>query len=422
MSLEHYSLLLSIGLLTLTTVVLSLVFMVVFSPSYREKIMQVDYVRWLLLIGSIAILATMASLTYQFIYKTPVCELCWWQRIFLYPIEVIAAVAIWKKTKEAHITVAILAAIGLFFASYHYYYHFQAFVLGNKFTLPCSYGGLLPACTDSPILVFGFITIPFMAVLTFIVMLSLAWLAHQKLANTSSESQYIKTNKLNQINPNSMEMPYTIEEKADGVKPQEQIAKISSAQKQWLNYVAILSATLLILFAYLYSQGVFVAATVNGSPISRLSVINKLEDQSGSTVLDAIISDKLIAQAAAEAGITVTDAVVAAEMVAIEAQIAGQGGTLEEVLVQQGLNHESLMEQIKSQKILEALMADKITVSEEEINAFIKANGPLPVGQEESLRPLIAEQLKNQKISTAAQNFVTDLRTQANIKYLVDYK
>jgi hypothetical protein len=96
-------------------------------------------------------------------------------------VSVIALVAFWFKTREAHVTVAILAAFGLFYASYHYYYHFQGFVLGNKLTIPCSYGGLLPACTSSPILVFGFVTIPFMAIMIFGSLLILSFFAYSNV-------------------------------------------------------------------------------------------------------------------------------------------------------------------------------------------------------------------------------------------------
>lgn len=136
-------------------------------------------------IAVIAIVSVVGSLIYQLVYETPVCELCWWQRIFLYPVAIIAPVALWYKTRETHVTVAVLSAFGLWYALYHYYYHFQGFVLGNKLTLPCSYGGLMPACTDSPILVFGFATIPFLGIMVFGSFLMLAGLAYATLRRTS---------------------------------------------------------------------------------------------------------------------------------------------------------------------------------------------------------------------------------------------
>ena len=57
-----------------------------------------------------------------------------------------------------------------------------------------------------------------------------------------------------------------------------------------------------------------------------------------------------------------------------------------------------------------------------QIDAFLAENGPVPEGQEEAARAQVAEQLRSQKFSTAAQSYVTGLRTQANIQYLVNYK
>ncbi len=193
-------------------------------------------------------------------------------------------------------------------------------------------------------------------------------------------------------------------------------------QKPLLIYGAVAIVTVLVVGATLYTQGFVTAAKVNGESISRLSVVSELEEQAGATVLDSMISDILIEQAATKAGVTVTDAEVATEITAIESQITSQGGTLEEVLAQQGLDRESLTGQIRTQKMLEALLSSYIEVTEEEIDAFLEANGPVPEGQEDAARVQVAEQLKGQKFSTAAQSYVTGLRTQANIQYFVDYE
>ncbi|MAQ59482.1 hypothetical protein CL638_02115 [bacterium] len=193
-------------------------------------------------------------------------------------------------------------------------------------------------------------------------------------------------------------------------------------QKPLLIYGAVAVVIVLVVGAILYTQGFVTAAKVNGESISRLSVVGELEEQAGAAVLDSMISDILIEQAATEAGVTVTGDEVATEIAAIESQVTAQGGTLEEILVQQGLDRESLTKQIRMQKLLEALLSSDIVVTGEEIDAFLAENGPVPEGQEEAARAQVAEQLRSQKFSTAAQSYVTGLRTQANIQYLVNYK
>lgn len=180
MSLEFYSTVLTVGIMIISAVlVISLVLFAV-SQGFRKHVYTHSYWRFLTALAVLSIASIVGALIYQLIYLTPVCELCWWQRIFLFPTSVIALVALWYKSREAHITIAILSIFGLFYAVYHYYYHFQGLVLGNTLTLPCSSGGLLPACTNSPILTFGFVTIPFMGILIFSSMLILAFFAHMK--------------------------------------------------------------------------------------------------------------------------------------------------------------------------------------------------------------------------------------------------
>ena len=178
MTLELYSTILALGsgFLFMALIIVSIGYGI--SQEVRSFVRQMSYEHFLLGLFLISLGSIVFSLTYQIVYLTPVCELCWWQRIFLYPVSVITFVALWFRTRETHITVMILALGGLWYAGYHYYYHFQGFVLGKTLSLPCSYGGLMPACTDSPILVFGFVTIPFMGLMVFGSLLLISSLAY----------------------------------------------------------------------------------------------------------------------------------------------------------------------------------------------------------------------------------------------------
>jgi disulfide bond formation protein DsbB len=183
MTLDQFSVLVSIGLFALSGVILFSFLSYLLVPRARASILCWRYSTYVAMIGLISLGSVVGALIYQLAYLTPVCELCWWQRIFLFPISIVAAVAVWRGAREAHVTTAILSAFGLFYSAYHYYYHFQGLVLGNVLSLPCSSGGLLPACTESPILTFGFVTIPLMGILVFSSMLILAFFAHRKAAS-----------------------------------------------------------------------------------------------------------------------------------------------------------------------------------------------------------------------------------------------
>ncbi len=420
MTLEFYSTILTIGSIAIFIGLLGISVAGLLSNAVRARLHHIPYERYLVAIAALAITATAASLTYQLVYLTPVCELCWWQRIFLYPVSVITLVALWFKTRETHVTVAVLGAFGLWYASYHYYYHFQGFVLGKTLSLPCSYGGLMPACTDSPILVFGFVTIPFMGIMVFASFLLLTALAfsvrHQKHNNYIS---VIKTHS----NMESNQTPLDAVLDPVAVAPTEEVPTRTQSRKAYMLYGAIAFALLLVVLAFLFTRGYLVAATVNGSPISRLAVIQELEKQGGKAALEAMVNEKLIAAELAKNGITVEVSEVDAKIKEIESQISGQGGTLEAALTEQGMTLEVLREQIGSQLQLEKLLADKIVVTTDEVASYIKDNEivPPPGVALKDVEAQVSEQLAQQKFQLEAQTWIAGITSSATIKYYTTY-
>ncbi len=187
--------------------------------------------------------------------------------------------------------------------------------------------------------------------------------------------------------------------------------------------IAIGVAAALIIVALFFAKGLFVAATVNGSSISRLSVIKELEKQGGKQALEAIIDQKLIETELNKKGISASKEEVDVEIEKIRTQVAAQGGTLEMALAQQGLTEEKLREQITTQKKLEKLLADKVTVSEAEIDAYIKdSKAALPKSVKmEDVRMQVGAQLRQQKFQSEAQQWVSELTANAKIKYYVNY-
>lgn len=187
--------------------------------------------------------------------------------------------------------------------------------------------------------------------------------------------------------------------------------------------IAIGVAVILILVALFFAKGIFVAATVNGSPISRLSVIKELEKQGGKQALEAIIDKKLIETELKKQNVSLTPTEIDEEIKKIEAQVASQGGTLEAALTQQGMTEEKLREQITIQKKLEKLLADKVAITDAEIDAYIKDSKATPPKDVklEDFRKQIREQLKQQKFQQEAQKWVADLTASAKIKYYVNY-
>lgn len=112
--------------------------------------------------------ALVGSLAYSNIVGFPPCELCWIQRIFIYPQALLVFVAIIKKDKGIVDYLLPLSILGAIVSFYHSLVHW-GIGLG---TLGCtSVGG---ECARVYVLEYGYITIPFMAFTSFAYMLAIS--------------------------------------------------------------------------------------------------------------------------------------------------------------------------------------------------------------------------------------------------------
>ncbi len=208
------------------------------------------------------------------------------------------------------------------------------------------------------------------------------------------------------------------------VTSQEPTEPIKPILKKIKGEYFLLGGALMLLAVLLFiGKSFLVAATVNGSPISRWSVVKDLEKQSGKAALESIIQKKLLDAQLAKEGVTVSQAEVDAEIKMIEQQVSAEGGTLKAALQAQGVTEESLREQIAIQKKLEKVLADKVTVSDADLEAYKKQNDvKLPEGQKEAdFNAELKQQLKRQKFQEVAQAWVADLTKNAKINYYVNY-
>lgn len=117
----------------------------------------------LLLIWGQAFIALAGSLFYSEVMGYIPCELCWFQRILMYPLVIIYGAALFKKDFSIALPGLILSGIGMFVSIYHY--------LVQKLPALEEAGGAcgLVPCNVTYVNYFGFITIPFMAGIAFIV-------------------------------------------------------------------------------------------------------------------------------------------------------------------------------------------------------------------------------------------------------------
>ncbi|MHA6261222.1 disulfide oxidoreductase [Sporosarcina sp. CAU 1771] len=115
----------------------------------------------LIFIWAVSFIATLGSLYFSEVRKFDPCEFCWYQRILMYPIVLISGIALFQKNAKIALTLAIFSAVGGSISLYHY--GIQKLQYLQDSAPAC--GDI--SCTGFYINVFGFITIPFLALLAF---------------------------------------------------------------------------------------------------------------------------------------------------------------------------------------------------------------------------------------------------------------
>ncbi|CUA79199.1 disulfide oxidoreductase [Anoxybacillus suryakundensis] len=110
----------------------------------------------------VALIATLGSLYFSEVMKFIPCELCWYQRIFMYPQVFLLAMAFVRKEFMIARYTLMLSIIGGTISSYHYLIQKVTFF---RDTAPsCS---IVP-CTGDYLNWLGFITIPLLALIAFV--------------------------------------------------------------------------------------------------------------------------------------------------------------------------------------------------------------------------------------------------------------
>ncbi len=188
------------------------------------------------------------------------------------------------------------------------------------------------------------------------------------------------------------------------------------------SYAVLIVVILLLGAAIYYFRGLFVAAVVNGQPISRLEVVQQAEKQSGKQTLDTLVRDALIEQEAKKENITVSDQEVNAEITKLQGNLKKQGQTLDQVLSTQGMSQVDLRRLIRLDKLVQKMVGRKIAISDKEVSDYIDKNkDSLPNADEATLKKQVKAQLTQQKTNEAVQTWLANIQQKANIVYFVQY-
>ena len=114
----------------------------------------------------VASVSTMGSLFFSYVMGFAPCVLCWYQRIFLFPLVLILAVGLFPLDRNVVKYAFPLAIAGWLTAAYHNLLY--AGIIPESIQ-PCSQG---VSCTEEYIELFGFISIPMLSLLSFSIIIA----------------------------------------------------------------------------------------------------------------------------------------------------------------------------------------------------------------------------------------------------------
>lgn len=125
----------------------------------------------------VALVATVGSLSFSGIGPTGwrgmglfPCELCWYQRILMYPLPAIIGVGLWRRSRDLAYFVLPLSLLGMLVAAYHVY--IQAFPEGEAGQ--CFVG----VCSAVDWMLLGRLTIPQLSFVAFLFISVFGAVAH----------------------------------------------------------------------------------------------------------------------------------------------------------------------------------------------------------------------------------------------------
>jgi disulfide bond formation protein DsbB len=125
----------------------------------------------------VASVSTAGSLFFSEVMMLPPCTLCWYQRICMYPLALVLLAGLFPVDRKVIRFSLPLALVGLSIAIYHnlLYYHIIPESLA-----PCRAG---ISCTTVQIEWLGFITIPFLSLAGFMIIVSVLLIAQRKFSH-----------------------------------------------------------------------------------------------------------------------------------------------------------------------------------------------------------------------------------------------
>ncbi len=192
--------------------------------------------------------------------------------------------------------------------------------------------------------------------------------------------------------------------------------KISNYQKSQPKKFWFIILVISILLLAVIRKDLFVAALVNGQPISNLELQTRLNQQFKTQTLTQMVNEKLLQQEAAKKGIVIAQSDLDTKVKEVENQYGG-ADAFNSILSQQGMNMVDFLAQIKLQLTVEKLYSSEASPSGADIDKFMSDNKDLPEATEPAkFRETVTKQVSQQNLAKVFNEKFQALKQAAKIQ------
>jgi disulfide bond formation protein DsbB len=169
-AIHYFNIILGLGAIAVQVVSVGALLMFFLGPKKNSFLDYLD--KHFLPIGFLVSLSAWLVLIYSEIIHFVPCFLCWWQRIFMFPMAFLFGIALWKKDRGVVRYALPLLVVGFVISLYqNFFYYF------GESSAPCDASGV--SCYAHLVYEFGgYISIPMLALTGFFALLTLCGIAH----------------------------------------------------------------------------------------------------------------------------------------------------------------------------------------------------------------------------------------------------
>ena len=157
---------------------------------------------------------------------------------------------------------------------------------------------------------------------------------------------------------------------ASEINSSENAPKTKVITKKYLYAVVAVIAVVSLLFV---ASRLWVVAWVDNKPITKFELYDLMEKRDQGKTAEELIVQKLLISEGQKQKQAVTDAEIQAEVAKIE-ELQGGAAQLDQILAVNGTSREDFIELVKLQLLKQKLFGGNISVTEEQVAAYIEEN------------------------------------------------